>query len=323
MLLLLFGALRCSALSPRRQWPAKSRGGSVAAEPSAAASTAAATLHWLHPAGAQAGAGRSLGESLGRGDVVLCLAGVASDEDLEDLLCAGMEAVDSEEARSGKPRKAKSRFSVSDGDAFPLDVVGSCETLLLSVMDILDSNHPSIYDHLFKPTPEWPAKQPSSRLRGEVAGDSPDLYLDDVYSTLRELYSAGELEWSEGEPAINVYTPGGGFGAHKDHLALSVLIPLTSPDVDFDGGGTAFWSAFDLQGLENDAAPDGPPTLLLRPKLGTAMLFGGDVTHAGASVTDGIRSVFVASFSTRTPQSPADRTNGLRAALTSGTLRQA
>jgi hypothetical protein len=85
----------------------------------------------------------------------------------------------------------------------------------------------------------------------------------------------------------------------RDHLALSVLIPLTSPDVDFDGGaaptqracgtriigGTAFWSAFDLQGLENDAAPDGPPTLLLRPKLGTAMLFGGDVTHAGASVS--------------------------------------
>jgi hypothetical protein len=149
-----------------------------------------------------------------------------------------MEAVDSEEVRSGKPRKAKSRFSVSDSDAFPLDVVGSCERLLLNVMDILDADHTSIYDHLFKPSPEWPSNQPSSRLRGADPGDVPDLYLQDVYSTLRELYSAGELEWSEGEffdgrrvtsltsrnsslfdgigePAINVYTPGGGFGAHK------------------------------------------------------------------------------------------------------------
>jgi hypothetical protein len=46
----------------------------------------------------------------------------------------------------------------------------------------------------------------------------------------------GELEWSEGEPAINVYTADGRFGAHKDHMALTVLIPLSSP-ADFTGGG--------------------------------------------------------------------------------------
>ena len=40
---------------------------------------------------------------------------------------------------------------------------------------------------------------------------------------------AAELEWSEGEPAINVYTSDGYFGAHKDHLALTALIPLSPP----------------------------------------------------------------------------------------------
>ncbi len=42
---------------------------------------------------------------------------------------------------------------------------------------------------------------------------------------LHDLYTMGELEWSEGEPAINIYQGSGGhFGAHKDHLALSILI---------------------------------------------------------------------------------------------------
>ena len=33
--------------------------------------------------------------------------------------------------------------------------------------------------------------------------------LQDACPSLRDLYMAGELEWSEGEPAINVYTAGG------------------------------------------------------------------------------------------------------------------
>ena len=38
---------------------------------------------------------------------------------------------------------------------------------------------------------------------------------------------AGELEWSEGEPAMNLYEAPGLFGAHKDHMALTVLVPLS------------------------------------------------------------------------------------------------
>ena len=55
---------------------------------------------------------------------------------------------------------------------------------------------------------------------------------------------AGELEGSEGEPAINVYTAGGGFGAHKDHMALTFILPLTCPSqARGQLGGGAGWVA--------------------------------------------------------------------------------
>ena len=47
---------------------------------------------------------------------------------------------------------------------------------------------------------------------------------------------AGELEWSEGEPAINVYQVEGHFGAHCDHMALSILIPLSCDDPASESG---------------------------------------------------------------------------------------
>ena len=65
-----------------------------------------------------------------------------------------------------------------------------------------------------------------------------------------------------------------------------------------------------------------PPSAVLKPALGTALIFGGDVHHAGLPVERGLRSVFVASFSTRTPSSAADRVNGLQPAATSGSLRE-
>ncbi|MEO0475518.1 MAG: hypothetical protein AAF085_06055, partial [Planctomycetota bacterium] len=54
----------------------------------------------------------------------------------------------------------------------------------------------------------------------------------------------------------------GRFGAHKDHMALTVLIPLTSPS-DFHGGGTGFWSPRDA--TTDGAEPAAPPTEVLRP----------------------------------------------------------
>jgi hypothetical protein len=98
------------------------------------------------------------------------------------------------------------------------------------------------------------------------------------------------LIYSSREPAVNVYTTGGQFLAHEDGQKLTVLVVLGC-DSDFEGGGTAFWSP-DSRGHRVE-----PPSLILRQKAGTAMLFAGHVTHAGLSLTSGCRVVFVASFS--------------------------
>ena len=80
---------------------------------------------------------------------------------------------------------------------------------------------------------------------------------------------------------------------------MTVLVPL-SGGADFEGGGTAFWSALDT---ESSRRPGGSradlpaPTMVLRPPAGAALLFGGDVTHAGVPVQSGQRCIFVASFS--------------------------
>ena len=69
-----------------------------------------------------------------------------------------------------------------------------------------------------------------------------------------------------------------------------MLIPLTAPD-EFAGGGTGFWTA-EQRGHHVEG-----PSVVLRPEAGSAMLFGGKVTHAGLEITSGRRVVFVASFS--------------------------
>lgn len=105
-----------------------------------------------------------------------------------------------------------------------------------------------------------------------------------------------ELDFSEGEPAINVYRgPGGDFKPHQDARALTLLMPLSTHGVDYEGGGTAFYAP----GVRPADAIRGAatPTTVLRPRAGTALLWGGTLTHAGAEVVAGRRLVFVASFS--------------------------
>ena len=60
-----------------------------------------------------------------------------------------------------------------------------------------------------------------------------------------------------------------------------------------------------------------PRFQVLAPPAGTALIFGGDVTHAGMPVETGLRSVFVASFSTRTDASNPGRCHGLQVGPTS------
>lgn len=177
---------------------------------------------------------------------------------------------------------------------------------MLRVLDRVDDTMPTVYETLFKPCEEWAERQPRN-AQGLQPTVAPPLHLADAFPTLRDLYMAGELEWSEGEPAINVYSANGRFGAHKDHLALTVLIPLTST-ATFTGGGPGFWAG----GRSVNEDPWKPSDEVLKPPLGTALVFGGDVTHAGMPVEAGLRSVFVASFSTRTEASAEDRVQGLQ-----------
>ena len=117
------------------------------------------------------------------------------------------------------------------------------------------------------------------------------------------------LKFVPGEPACNVYSSGGQFKVHEDQQALTVLVVLSSRD-SFTGGGTAFWSCEDRPppispGVFVRTAA-GPPTLVVKPPPGTAIVFGGDVTHAGRPVLDGERTVFVASFSTKATRPPEE-----------------
>lgn len=104
-----------------------------------------------------------------------------------------------------------------------------------------------------------------------------------------------KLRYSEGEPGINIYTgPGGSFQPHMDMQALTLLVPLSSAGLDYEGGGTAFYAP-DAQ-LGDARRGKISPIALLRPEAGHAMLWNGTLLHAGAEVTSGRRLVFVASF---------------------------
>lgn len=110
------------------------------------------------------------------------------------------------------------------------------------------------------------------------------------------------FKFSGQEPMLNRYTEGGCFEPHQDGHALTVLIPLSTADVDFRGGGTAFWSEATI-GSDATAAKSYPPSLVLAPPPGTAIFWRGHLTHAGLPVTAGVRHVFVASFDLRVPRS--------------------
>ena len=94
------------------------------------------------------------------------------------------------------------------------------------------------------------------------------------------------LKYSAQEPAINRYAAGGHFEPHRDTLALTLNVLLST---GFAGGGTEFWP--------EDGSDDDPCCCCLHPVAGTGVIFNGNVKHAGRAVTQGLRHVLVASFS--------------------------
>jgi hypothetical protein len=170
-----------------------------------------------------------LGKAIAQGKTVLCLPDMASSEECEALFSTAFQA-----AQTQKAARGRARFSVSDPTVFDGSIVVTAEEILLRVLDYVDEYIPSIYQWLFDPfESDWLNRQPLNAAL-EQPTVPPERFLGEMCTCLRDLYMQGALEWSEGEPAINIYQCGGYFGAHKDHLALTVLIPLTSAD-GFEG----------------------------------------------------------------------------------------
>lgn len=255
----------------------------------------------------------SLGRAIGEGKLVICLTDIASSQECRTLFQAGVRAAQSQATLSATTtRRGRSRFSVADPAVFDSKIALMAEQILLRVLDFIDESIPSIYTWLFDPTSspgQWMKRQPLNAML-EQPNTPPDAFLGEACSGLRDLYMMGALEWSEGEPAINIYTSAGYFGCHKDHLALTILIPLTNVGEDFEGGGTGFWAG--NRGIDENPSQI-EPDLVLTPSMGSALLFGGDVTHAGMAVDTGCRGVLVCSLSTQTPASSPDRLHGLQA----------
>ena len=135
------------------------------------------------------------------------------------------------------------------------------DKLLLRAVERAERHMPGLMDQLFQGQFATP---PVSILRNE------------------------NLTFTEEEPAINVYTAGGGFKPHWDFQGLTVLLLLSHHDA-FTGGGTSFWA--------KEQSWREKPANVIRPKVGTALLFGGEIRHAGECLQSGERCVFVASFS--------------------------
>jgi len=216
--------------------------------------------------------------SLVASDCVIELPGIASKGECQHLIdsCVASAAAQSSEPRTGLdavglvrlPSLAAAARAAKTGTpcASPVsaDADALAEELLLRCMSVLEENFPTLRPRLF--------------------GDASE--------SLCAMYRAGELEFSSREPGINVYGAGGQFLPHKDHQALTVLLPLSQP-CDFEGGGTSFWHQ-DSRGHRVEA-----PSVVLRPPAGSALIFSGHVTHAGVPVDAGTRVAYVASFSAR------------------------
>lgn len=239
-------------------------------------------------------------QALVEGDAVITLPCAASDSECRALRSAASQvAAEERNARrqTGLEKKGLVRVPSVDAAAraaehntpcaapLPQEADALLQSILLRTMSFIDSELPTLASALFDD--------------GSDDASTP--------TSIRELFTKGELEFSSREPTVNVYTEGGEFLAHKDHQALTVLIPLSPPDA-FDGGGTAFWSQ-DSRGHRV-----APPDLVLRPAAGTCMLFGGHTTHSGTAVEAGERCVLVASFSRQKLGGRAERAREAAAA---------
>ena len=98
------------------------------------------------------------------------------------------------------------------------------------------------------------------------------------------------------EPTINVYTAGGSFASHQDGQHLTVLVHL-SAEGSFDGGGTAYWRESYAREWLGRGLDGVAPDAVVHPQQGEALLWNGELVHAGCAVEAGTRHILVGSFS--------------------------
>lgn len=234
----------------------------------------------------QAGAEASMSASVAAGHSVLVLHALSTAVECARLGSEAAAAASRErETRGidGLVRQPIVSFIGSEGSSL-------CDALLLRQLALLRSlaDGQALTDGLF----------------GEALTTSPSTVVHNP-----------RLAWSEGEPAINVYTAGGRFTPHEDEQSLTLLLNLSQRDA-YTGGGTAFWSLKDGGGPGKgpNLLETTPPTELITPAIGTAIVFGGQVTHAAQPILTGERIVFVASFSPTSRAGPK-RMRALQAGL--------
>ncbi|CAB9519447.1 expressed unknown protein [Seminavis robusta] len=237
----------------------------------------------------------SLGERIKGGRSILKLTNLIQPDEIDTLVKSSLAAAEERKGGSTEPileqddpnrvlirllPTATAQRENAPQDALPEPVSQLMEEILERALTFLD-------------------QQVCPSVRTTLFGDD--------CSSMAALLRDNQLEYSNREPAINVYeAPHGHFNMHKDHHALSIVMPLSVPAKDFKGGGTAFWSqSHPIQGMDS-------PSIVLKPPPGTAMVWGGRVSHKGVRITQGTRVVFVASFSG--PNTPDD----VRARLSAG-----
>jgi hypothetical protein len=238
----------------------------------------------------------TLGERIESGQTILTLSHLITPDEIDLLVSASMVA-----AASLKESEKKS----DDDDGMDLYDCARMSTIAaskrISNADVLPEPVSLLLDKIIERILTFIDQQLCPSLKKTLFGtddDTPEV-------SIAELYRTDQLIYTDQEPAINVYSaPDGKFDIHKDNKALTILAPLSNPMCDFTGGGTAFWSeVYPVDGRDD-------PSLIMTPKPGTIMLFGGAVSHKGMPIQTGTRVVLVASFSRSSCKAKSSFFNG-------------
>jgi hypothetical protein len=176
-----------------------------------------------------------------------------------------------------------------------------CDQLLMRALCLLQAELPELIERLFGPCLASDARSATGVKQGVKQGSG--MFVGLCSSAERQCAGGGgdeggdcsgplplnfsRLAFAPLEPAVNIYWAGGAFKRHEDKQSLTLLVPLSD---GYEGGGTGFWTR-ERTGASHE------PAFVLRPSPGTALVWGGQVKHAGIPVISGERWVFVASFS--------------------------